>query len=98
VVTFDSSGAGETIISEETGIILEEKNVEAMIKILKSLPRRTGFPTNVNGKLAKISKENFVKPYVDLYESLVYGKTSRSEQSQEDSATSIVLICGDERV
>jgi len=74
VVTFDSGGSAETILREETGMILKEKTVEGILRAIgeiKSDSRRVEVAGVSVGKMNDYSKEIFTERYLHLYESVI---------------------------
>jgi len=74
VVTFDSGGAAETILCEETGMILKEKTVGSILRAIgeiKGDSRRVEVAGVSVGKMNDYSKEIFTEKYLHMYESIV---------------------------
>ncbi|WP_448524112.1 glycosyltransferase [Pseudothermotoga sp.] len=70
VVTFDSGGAAETVISEESGIVLRKKSVEEIHTVLRRFGKKEDVFEKVSEKLYEISTEAFTQRYLVLYQSL----------------------------
>ena len=76
VVTFDSGGSAETVISEESGIVLRKKSVEEIHGVLRRFGKKEDVFEKVSERLNEISTEAFTQRYLALYQSL---------KNQEDS-------------
>ena len=73
VITFDSGGAKETIISKESGIAIKPCNAEDIMNLIRVLRSKGRKPANVDSSAKLVISHRFmVGSYISLYEKLRY--------------------------
>lgn len=73
VITFDSGGAKETIISKESGIAIKLCNAEDIMNLIRVLRSKGRKPANVDSSARSVISHRFmVSSYISLYEKLRY--------------------------
>jgi glycosyltransferase involved in cell wall biosynthesis len=73
VITFDSGGAKETIISKESGVAIKPCNAEDIMNLIRVLRSKGRKPANVDSSAKLVISHRFmVGSYISLYEKLRY--------------------------
>jgi glycosyltransferase involved in cell wall biosynthesis len=73
VITFDSGGAKETIISKESGIAIKPCNAEDIMNLIRVLRSKGRKAANVDSSARSVISHRFmVGSYISLYEKLRY--------------------------
>lgn len=73
VITFDSGGARETIISKESGIAIKPCNAEDIMNLIRVLRSKGRKAANVDSSARSVISHRFmVGSYISLYEKLRY--------------------------
>lgn len=83
-ITFDSGGACETIVNEQTGICLRNeshKSILETIKFIRSSDALCNKKFLTENELGKMSKEIAVGGYMLLYSNLVHNSKKMSQTS-----------------
>lgn len=74
VITFDSGGAGETIVSKKTGEVVPSKDIRTVISIIrrvKSERKQKGGCLSFDNCMEALSKERMIAKYVELYKRIL---------------------------
>lgn len=72
VITYKTGGSPESV-TEKTGFIVEQGDIEGMTNIINNIIRNNSYLCRLNCReyaLANFDKENCFRNYIDLYESL----------------------------
>jgi glycosyltransferase involved in cell wall biosynthesis len=73
VITFDSGGAKETIISKESGVAIKPCNAEDIMNLIRVLRSKGRKAANVDSSARSVISHRFmVGSYISLYEKLRY--------------------------
>jgi len=74
VVTFDSGGAGETIVSQESGMAIKPCSVKYVLDLIRTLKSTGTKGVIIDSSMRTVISHQFmVNSYIGLYEELYCG-------------------------